>query len=486
MPGFDIQAARQSGYSDDEILQHLTQSRKFDIDGALKSGYSKADIITHLSTQPAPAAAAPQSWSDKLGVQNPVGRGAIDFVEGAASGAASTVFQGGDIIRRGLGMERIIDNPDVKQAMKAPDSFMGGAGKFVEQAAEFAVPATAVAKATKGATLIGRVLAEGATAAGVAGVQSGGDTAHMATAGVLGAAAPAAGAAVGAIAKTKLPERIYQSALKPTWQMFQKEGHDLLKTGLEMGIPVNANGMATVTKRIADIGKEVEQGVIAHGAAGRTVDANKVLSALDDLYDFYKNTAAPENSLKILDDLKRQFTQYHGQQIPIELAQKLKVNTYQELKTAYGEMKEAKIEGLKNIARGLKEQIETVFPEVKDLNAEQSKLLNLDDALYRALWRIENHQMMGIGSGIAGTAGHAIMGGPGAVVGLLGKFLLDDPALKSKLAITLARAGNRNPPAAVTKGLATLKSTLQETLNSLIPVSHPEAPTLQPQAVPAR
>jgi hypothetical protein len=48
-PQFDTAAASKAGYSDDEILQHLTQSRGFDIQGALKSGYSKQEIIQHLS-----------------------------------------------------------------------------------------------------------------------------------------------------------------------------------------------------------------------------------------------------------------------------------------------------------------------------------------------------------------------------------------------------------------------------------------------------
>lgn len=55
-PQFDVNAARQAGYSDDEILTHLTQSRNFDVPGALKSGYSKTDIINHLSSTPAPTA----------------------------------------------------------------------------------------------------------------------------------------------------------------------------------------------------------------------------------------------------------------------------------------------------------------------------------------------------------------------------------------------------------------------------------------------
>lgn len=52
--GFDVNAARQAGYSDDEILSHLTQTRSFDVTGALNAGYSKQDIIQHLSTTPSP------------------------------------------------------------------------------------------------------------------------------------------------------------------------------------------------------------------------------------------------------------------------------------------------------------------------------------------------------------------------------------------------------------------------------------------------
>lgn len=54
---FDVGAARKAGYSDDEILQHLTETRKFDIQAAVSSGYSKPEIIDHLaSTQGGPAA----------------------------------------------------------------------------------------------------------------------------------------------------------------------------------------------------------------------------------------------------------------------------------------------------------------------------------------------------------------------------------------------------------------------------------------------
>lgn len=62
---FDASAARKAGYSDDEILQHLTQSRKFDVGGAVKSGYSKQEIIDHLSKSPAPSP-SPQTNAQAL------------------------------------------------------------------------------------------------------------------------------------------------------------------------------------------------------------------------------------------------------------------------------------------------------------------------------------------------------------------------------------------------------------------------------------
>jgi hypothetical protein len=82
--GFDIQAARKAGYSDDDILSHLTQTRKFDVDGAIKAGHSKADVIDYLATTPAKTAANPDTAA--FGVSrkdHPVIAGALDLAEGA-------------------------------------------------------------------------------------------------------------------------------------------------------------------------------------------------------------------------------------------------------------------------------------------------------------------------------------------------------------------------------------------------------------------
>lgn len=55
MPQFDVDGARKAGYSDAEILSHLTATRKFDVAGARKSGYNDGEIIDYLSKQKAPS-----------------------------------------------------------------------------------------------------------------------------------------------------------------------------------------------------------------------------------------------------------------------------------------------------------------------------------------------------------------------------------------------------------------------------------------------
>lgn len=51
---FDIEGARQAGYSDAEIADHLSTESKFDAAGARAAGYADGDIIKHLSAFDAP------------------------------------------------------------------------------------------------------------------------------------------------------------------------------------------------------------------------------------------------------------------------------------------------------------------------------------------------------------------------------------------------------------------------------------------------
>lgn len=132
---------------------------------------------------------------------SPTLRGVRDVAGGVRAGLARTIYGGGDLIRRGLGMERVVDRPAVQAAMTPPESAMGQAGYLVEQAAEFAVPLTRMSRAMQSAGLLRRSVAEGAASAGVAGVQSGGEPSEMMLAGTAGATLPFVARSAGAVGR---------------------------------------------------------------------------------------------------------------------------------------------------------------------------------------------------------------------------------------------------------------------------------------------
>ncbi len=83
-----------------------------------------------------------------------VGETARDVVGGLRSTVARTVFGGGDLVRQGLGMERVIDRPEVQAWMTAPDSTAGRVASAVGDVAQFFLPTGAVGKVRQGAEIV--------------------------------------------------------------------------------------------------------------------------------------------------------------------------------------------------------------------------------------------------------------------------------------------------------------------------------------------
>lgn len=102
---------------------------------------------------------------------------------GAGKGAASTVVHGGDLVRQLTGQRRIINDPNVR-AWISPTTPVERVGFGAEQMAEVAVPAARIGTAAKAANVgrFGVAMREAGTAAGVTGLQTGGDPAAMLTA----------------------------------------------------------------------------------------------------------------------------------------------------------------------------------------------------------------------------------------------------------------------------------------------------------------
>lgn len=177
-------------------------------------------------------------------------------------------------------------------------------------------------------------------------------------------------------------------------------------------------------------------------APGTTINPQQVASRLNGLKSNFATQVNPNADLAAIDKAKQEFLENNPGPIPADQAQALKQGTYKQLnQRAYGELGTATVESQKALARGLKEEIANAFPGIADLNAADSKLIGLNDVMERAVKRISNHQMFGIGTPLAAAGAKAVTGSTGVagVAGML-KALVDDPYVKSKLAIALSKA----------------------------------------------
>lgn len=245
----------------------------------------------------------------------------------------------------------------------------------------------------------------------------------------------------------QLPERMYQSALKPSTTLSTERVQGVIRTGLENKIPVSADGVAKLDGLITDLSDRVKTEIQSGSKSGATIDPAAVAQRADQIKGKFANQVNPNADLQAIDSAKQEFLANNPNPIPAADAQTMKQGTYSQLKTkAYGEMKSATIESQKALARGIKEELENQFPEIKGLNAKQGQLIGLDDVLERAVRRIDNHQLFGIGTPIAAGAGAAVGGAPGAAAAGILKFILDNPEVKSKLAIKLSQATKGGSP----------------------------------------
>lgn len=243
---------------------------------------------------------------------------------------------------------------------------------------------------------------------------------------------------------TTMPEtaaRLYQSALKPSTILSQAQRANIIKTGLTNEIPVSPAGVEKLGSLLDDLQQKVSAEIQTNPQA--PISKYAVASRLTPTAQRFATQVAPESDLEAIAQTGNEFLRNQPANISAEQAQALKVGTYQQLKSrSYGELKSATVESQKALARGLKEEIGNIFPEVNKLNAQESQLFGLDKQLERAVGRIDNHQLLGIGTPLAAAGAKAMTGSTGlaTATGIL-KAVFDDPALKSKLAIVLNRKG---------------------------------------------
>lgn len=233
---------------------------------------------------------------------------------------------------------------------------------------------------------------------------------------------------------------LYRSALKPTTvPSKQANVTAAIQTGLNEGIPVSKAGIEKLGNLIDDVNQKIADQIQAN--KNTTINKFSVASRLSGTAKKFAVQVNPTSDLNAISDAGNEFLETTPNKLSAPDAQALKVGTYQQLRGKYGQLSSASVEAQKALARGIKEEIATAIPEIGKLNARDSQFLNLDPILERAVARISNHDVGGIGTPLAVGAAKAATGSNAAAMaaGAI-KAVVDNPNVKSRLAIAMNKA----------------------------------------------
>ena len=202
-----------------------------------------------------------------------------DVGRGALSGAASTVFHGGDVIRRALGMQRVIENPDVRATMTPPPTLGGKLGFGGEQAAEYLLP---IGPEIKGAGLARGALRVGEEALR-SGLISGAQTGTWGGA-ATGAGLGAGGATLGEAGRVVAP-KLYEKALPFAQKLGFKTREEMVARGLKAGeeIPITRGGISKLEEEVGRNKTEINRLTKEHPVySQRSIEIDDLLKPVDD------------------------------------------------------------------------------------------------------------------------------------------------------------------------------------------------------------
>jgi hypothetical protein len=419
--------------SGDVFDQIHSQSRDYSVGGfarnAANSGLDLAKNIGEAVVHPIDTAAA--AGKTMLGtvqemspVSSPANEGYKPYAE-AFGNALKSRYGGGDKILNTLYSDPVGFLADAATLLGGA----GGAARGFEMAAD-------AAKAARIAD------AAGAVARTASAVSDAIDPVRL------------AGKTAGKLADTvglrsSVPEALYQSALKPP--PASPDVRAMVRTGLNNAIPISEGGTRKLDSLLSDVQQKVNATIAAR--PGVTIDPNSVAQRVDQIRPTFSLQVNPTKDLKTLDAAKDDFLNTVGAgPIPADQAQAIKVNTYKQLTGKYGELKNAEIEAQKALARGIKEELNTAFPELANLNEKESNLLGLQDVLERTVRKIGNHDLMGISTPLASAGAAALTGNPAAAkAAAILNAVIGNANVKSRLAIALDYA---NRPAGSARKVA--------------------------------
>jgi hypothetical protein len=259
-------------------------------------------------------------------------------------------------------------------------------------------------------------------------------------------------------ARAAVAGKIYEKVLKPAKKYSDFDRARMVAQGLEEGIPITRKGADKIGKALEKINDEIDVRIKGAGDA-RTIDPERVLARLDELDAQVADPLSSVNPFEeraaikaARDNFRRTIEEarLEGGKLTAAEAQRMKRGTYQKLgDRAYRtEKPKAQIQAEQALARGLKEELEAIFPELKGLNAKDGALISLRDAIDDAVKRTGNRgwadlRALWAGGGVGAATQDPVLAAAATVM----TNVVSSPGVSTKLAIALSR-GSKAPMSA--------------------------------------
>jgi len=223
-----------------------------------------------------------------------------------------------------------------------------------------------------------------------------------ATAGVFRGATNTVGK-VAKLATEQVPERlmsgVFKESIKASKAALQKE-ESLGKEALRRGLRGNEEGILQKAVEKVETTENALQTLLSESK--RIIPIGDIKQSVQPLLTKYAkagNTTAQKNILDRIQALE----DYHGSSIPISIANEVKRTLYQEARNGYGSLASENIEGVKAIARALKEKIAEKVPQANVLNKELSVYGRIQDSMLDKMTRGQRNNILGITGSVMGV-----------------------------------------------------------------------------------
>jgi len=244
-----------------------------------------------------------------------------------------------------------------------------------------------------------------------------------------------------------LPGSLYEGAAKFSTTLSDADRAKITNTALEAGVAPTRKGVAKLNNKIFDLNDQITGIINNADEAGVMIPKQSLYKYLDEArenlggvkIDAAGDMASASKYIQQFDDWLK--SKDKDLLTPKEV-QGFKTNAYKKIKFDADNFRasNAKDEIRRATARGAKESLEEINPDIKSLNRTEGDLLELQPHLMRSTARIENRDILGLGPVFKMGAGSAL-NSPAIGAGVA---LLDLPKVKSNLAIRLHKSKNKD------------------------------------------